>query len=146
LDYPLHPGTRLIAGAAFGQGFGCRRKVGFRRIRVIQARTSKWLKMSRKPTLPRYPGKQKPAGTGYAKVWLYGDRHSTGVIMTGWPSGTLDGVRQGLEAAGYRESLDAIIRESVMHTSRAVSANVTGNADRENGGRFQSLEHSPEAV
>jgi len=32
------------------------------------------------------------------------------------------------------------------HTSRAVSANVTGNADRENGGRFRSLEHSPEAV
>jgi hypothetical protein len=25
-------------------------------------------------------------------------------------------------------------------------AKVTGNADRENGGRFRSLEHSPEAV
>src|SRR5437868_10579646 len=34
----------------------------------------------------------------------------------------------------------------LVDTSRAVSANVTGNADRETGGRFQSLEHSPEAV
>src|SRR5947207_10121777 len=34
----------------------------------------------------------------------------------------------------------------LVDTSRAVSAKVTGNADRENGGRFRSLEHNPEAV